>query len=359
MCYLFHLLCADWLVRVCFQVSYVWCVVWRGSGASGFAALQLVGCIGRRVMQAVVVQHGDHFLFDQLLGQLEVRERLYGSGTEDGLVYLQRRVVTNKHHHAETTERACVQIHRPPGGKVKKLTQKPSNKSNFHIILKCQVKGIITSHLHPMNICSVSLALLISSSSFFFFFHFLAYWNLLAYFLLSKAPGFKRDWQVHWNTLVLVYIDKTSMVLTLSTWWNLKKATVFVTSVGLGRFLWTAVWRSFSSFSLSASRWAWHTHKMVNVCLHSRNSDYFPKKNSTVLRCCVCTYVSEFMCIPACVPLCRLSPLWTQCLSLFLRVLSLHFLEEQSQSRSWEQEVTSGPASAAAGFPFAVCGGER
>lgn len=69
-------------------------VVRRGGGASVFAALQLVGRAGRRVVQAVVVQHGDHFLFDQLLGQLEVRERLDGGGTEDRLVYLQRQVKT-------------------------------------------------------------------------------------------------------------------------------------------------------------------------------------------------------------------------------------------------------------------------
>ena len=94
-CYLFHILGADWLVGVCFQVSDVRRVVGRGGGASGFAALQLVGCVGRRVVQAVVVQHGDHFLFDHLLGQLEVGERLNGGGTEDGLVHLRRREGTS------------------------------------------------------------------------------------------------------------------------------------------------------------------------------------------------------------------------------------------------------------------------
>lgn len=87
-CYLLHVLRADRFVRVCFQERDVRRVVRRGGGASAFAALQLTARVGRRVVQAVVVQHGDHFLFDQLLGQLEVQERLHGGGTEDGLVHL-------------------------------------------------------------------------------------------------------------------------------------------------------------------------------------------------------------------------------------------------------------------------------
>lgn len=66
-----------------FQVRDVRSVIGRGRRASAFAALQWIGCVGRRVVQTVVVEHGDHFLFDQLLGQLEVREGLHGAGTQD------------------------------------------------------------------------------------------------------------------------------------------------------------------------------------------------------------------------------------------------------------------------------------
>lgn len=65
-------------------------VVGRGGGASGLAALQLAGGVGHRVVQAVVVQHGDHFLFDQLLGQLQVQQLLHGGRTQDRLVDLGR-----------------------------------------------------------------------------------------------------------------------------------------------------------------------------------------------------------------------------------------------------------------------------
>ncbi len=64
-------------------------------------------------------------------------------------------------------------------------------------------------------------------------------------------------------------------------------------------------------------------------------------------------------CIPACVPPRLQSPRRTLSPPRFLRVLSLRFPGEQSQSRSWEQEVTSGPVSAAAGFPFAACEGRE
>ena len=47
-------------------------VVGCGGGAPGFATLQLTSCIIRWMVQTVVVQHGDHFLFDQLFCQLEV-----------------------------------------------------------------------------------------------------------------------------------------------------------------------------------------------------------------------------------------------------------------------------------------------
>lgn len=93
--YLLHLLCADWLVGVCFQVRYMWRVVRCRGGASVFAALRLTGCVIRRVVQAVVVQHGDHFLFDQLLRQLEVWQRFHGGGTEDWLVDLPGWTATN------------------------------------------------------------------------------------------------------------------------------------------------------------------------------------------------------------------------------------------------------------------------
>lgn len=85
--YLLHLLCADRSVQVRLQVRDVGGVVRGGGGASGFAPLQLSGC-RRRVVQAVVVQHGDHLLFDHLLGQLQVRQRVHGGGAEDGLVDL-------------------------------------------------------------------------------------------------------------------------------------------------------------------------------------------------------------------------------------------------------------------------------
>lgn len=70
-CYLLHLLCADWLVGVRFQVRYVRRIVGCRGGASVFAAHQLTGSIIGRMVQAVIVQHCDHFLFDQLLCQLE------------------------------------------------------------------------------------------------------------------------------------------------------------------------------------------------------------------------------------------------------------------------------------------------
>lgn len=66
-----------------------------------------------------------------------------------------------------------------------------------------------------------------------------------------------------------------------------------------------------------------------------------------------------FVCTPVCAPLCRLNPLRTRSLFLFPQVLSLRFRGEQSQNRSWEQGATSGPASGAADFLFAVCGKER
>lgn len=72
LCYLLHLLRAKLFIGACFQVSYMRGVVGGGGGASAFAALQLTGCITGRVVQTVVVQHGDHFLLDQLFCQLEV-----------------------------------------------------------------------------------------------------------------------------------------------------------------------------------------------------------------------------------------------------------------------------------------------
>lgn len=65
------------------------------------------------------------------------------------------------------------------------------------------------------------------------------------------------------------------------------------------------------------------------------------------------TIVNSFVYIPACVPLCRTSPLRTRSPSPFPQVLSLRFQEEQSQNRFWEQEATAGPVAAAADFLFA------
>lgn len=87
--YLLHLLRAKLFVGVRLHVSYMWGVVGRGGGASGFATLQLTGCVIGWVVQTVVVQHGDHFLFDQFFCQLEVWQRLHGGGSQDRLVHLQ------------------------------------------------------------------------------------------------------------------------------------------------------------------------------------------------------------------------------------------------------------------------------
>lgn len=86
---LFHVVRADGLVGVSFQVGDVRGVVGRGGGTFGFAAQQLIGCGGGWMVQTVVMQHGDHFLFDELLCDLEVGERLHGGGAEHRLVYLQ------------------------------------------------------------------------------------------------------------------------------------------------------------------------------------------------------------------------------------------------------------------------------
>lgn len=99
-CYLLHLLWDYGFVGVRLQVRDVRRVVGRGGGASVFATLQLSGAVTGWVVQAVVMHHGDHLLFDQLLGQLEVRQWLHGGGTQDRLVHLERREErreTNQH----------------------------------------------------------------------------------------------------------------------------------------------------------------------------------------------------------------------------------------------------------------------